>query len=66
VPWPLGRDVARERAAAGPFSETVAPVGAQRDGAFVGSNGDVELASGAGVGDVSVLGDGCLRAGIVA
>ncbi len=63
---PLGRYVARERAPAGPFSENVARVGAQRDGAFVGSNGDVELAPGAGVGDVSVRGDGCLRAVIVA
>ena len=66
MPRPSAATYPARRAAAGPLRQGEAPVGAQRDGAFVGSDGDVELASGAGVGDVSVLGDGCLRAGIVA
>lgn len=61
---PLAGLIAVERAAASPFGEGKAPGDAQRDRALVGRDGDAEVTGGGG--PVGIVGDGCLRAGIVA
>ena len=67
VPGTLDRLIAGDREAAGALGGGEAPVGAQRDRPLVGPDGRNQrvVVTGVVAGVVTMLGDGCLRAGIV-
>ena len=67
VPGTLDRLIPGDREAAGALGGGEAPVGAQRDRPLVGPDGRNQrvVVTGVAAGVVTMLGDGCLRAGIV-